>query len=172
MDWDVETTDRILQCAVTVHRALGPGLLEEVYERAMCVELAACGVRFRQQVALSLFYRGEVISEHRIDLIVDEKVVVEIKSVERLAPVHLAQILAYLRVTSLHVGLLLNFDSPTIKAGTRRVVLNAPPVPITTPRARASAVLGSETPACEVIGANPNHGGAEMRKNRRRQCRL
>jgi GxxExxY protein len=126
MDGDVETTDRILRCAVQVHRVLGPGLFETAYERAMCVELAANGIPFRQQVAVPLYYRGEIISEHRLDLIVDEKVIVEIKSVDRFAPVHMTQLLTYLRVTSLQVGLLLNFNSPTLKAGTRRVVLNAP----------------------------------------------
>jgi hypothetical protein len=69
--------------------------------------------------------KGELLSEHRPDLIVDGKVVVEVKSVERLAPIHWAQVLTYLRITSLNVGLLLNFNSPTLKAGTRRVVLNA-----------------------------------------------
>ncbi len=126
MDGDTETTDRILRCGVEVHRALGPGLFENVYESAMCVELEANNIPFRRQVAVPLLYRGQIISEHRVDLIVDDKVLVEIKSVDRLAPIHMTQLLTYLRVTSLHVGLLLNFNSPTLRAGVRRVVLNAP----------------------------------------------
>jgi GxxExxY protein len=125
MDGDAATTDRIIRCALEVHRRLGPGLLESVYESALCIELDANGVSFRRQVGIPLYYRGELISEHRLDLIVEDCIVVEIKSVERLAPIHMAQVLTYLRVTSLKVGLILNFNSPTMRSGTRRVVLNA-----------------------------------------------
>ena len=125
MDGNTLTTDRIIRCAVEVHRHLGPGLLETTYERALAIELAANRIAFEQQVRVPVFYRDELIAEHRIDLIVEDEVIVEIKSVERLAPIHWAQVLAYLRVRSLKVGLLLNFNSPTIQAGTRRVVLNA-----------------------------------------------
>ena len=125
MDGNTATTDLILRCAVEVHRRLGPGLFEQTYERALCIELGVNGVRFEQQVRVPLYYRGELIAEHRIDLVVEDEVIVEIKSVERLAPLHWAQVLTYLRVKSLKVGLLLNFNSPTMQAGTRRVVLNA-----------------------------------------------
>jgi|SRR5688572_21249160 len=125
MDGNVETTERILRCALEVHRCLGPGLFETTYERALCIELAASGIRFEQQVRVPLFYRGELIADHRIDLVVEDEVVVEIKSVERLAPIHQAQVLTYLRVKSLKVGLILNFNSPTMREGIRRVVLNA-----------------------------------------------
>ena len=108
-----------------VHRVLGPGLLESVYESALCIELKANNITFARQVGIPLFYKGELLSEHRPDLIVENKVVVEVKSVERLAPIHWAQVLTYLRITSLKVGLLLNFNSPTLKDGTRRVVLKA-----------------------------------------------
>ena len=125
MDGDSETTDRILRCAVEVHRILDPGLLEGVYESALCIKLCAHQIPFTRQIGIPLYYKGELLSEHRPDLIVDGKVVVEVKSVERLAPIHWAQVLTYLRITSLNVGLLLNFNSPRLKAGTRRVVLNA-----------------------------------------------
>ena len=125
MDGNTLTTDRIIRCAVEVHRHLGPGLLETTYERALAIELAANRIAFERQVRVPVFYRDELLAEHRIDLIVEDEVIVEIKSVERLAPIHWAQVLAYLRVRSLKVGLLLNFNSPTIQAGTRRVVLNA-----------------------------------------------
>jgi GxxExxY protein len=124
MDGDTTTTDRILGCAIEVHRHLGPGLLESVYESALCIEFEANALLFKRQVGIPLFYKGRLISEHRPDLIVDDKVIVEIKSVECLAPIHLAQMLTYLRVTSLPVGLILNFNSQTMRQGTRRVVLN------------------------------------------------
>jgi GxxExxY protein len=125
LDGNFDATDRILRCALEVHRCLGPGLFESTYEKALCLELSAQAIQFERQVRVPLYYRGVLIAEHRIDLVVENSVVVEIKSVERLAPVHWAQALTYLRVTSLKVALLLNFNSPTMKDGTRRVVLNA-----------------------------------------------
>jgi len=125
MDGDTYTTEGIIYCAIEVHKHLGPGLLESVYESALCVEFKANSLPFKRQVGIPLYYKGELISEHRPDLIVDDKVIVEVKAVEALAPIHMAQLLTYLRVTSLHVGLILNFNSPTMKQGTRRVVLNA-----------------------------------------------
>ena len=125
MDGNTELTRRIIGCALEVHRQLGPGLLENVYESALCIEMNAQGLAFARQVGVPLYYRGELVSEHRPDLIVENEVVVEVKSVENLAPLHRAQVLTYLRVTGLQVGLLLNFNSPTLRAGTRRVVLNA-----------------------------------------------
>ena len=100
-------------------------LLENVYESALCIKMKAQGLTFTRQPGIPLYYRGELISEHRPDLIVENEAVVEVKSVERPAPLHWAQVLTSLRVTGLHVGLLLNFNSPTLRAGTRRVVLKA-----------------------------------------------
>ena len=125
MDGDTKLTERIIGCALEVHRRLGPGLLENVYESALCIELTVNQMTFTRQVGIPLYYRGELIAEHRPDLIVEGQVIVEVKSVERLAPIHWAQVLTYLRATGLSVGLLLNFNSPTLRAGTRRVVLNA-----------------------------------------------
>jgi GxxExxY protein len=125
LDGNTELTDQILGCAIEVHRHLGPGLLESVYEAALSIELRYRGIPFKRQVGVPLFYRGELISEHRPDLVVGDTVIVEVKSVERLAPLHEAQMLTYLRVMSLRVGLLLNFNCQTIKAGTRRIVLKA-----------------------------------------------
>jgi GxxExxY protein len=125
MDGDTVTTERIISCAIEVHKYLGPGLLESVYESALCVEFKANSLPFKRQMGVPLYYKGELIAQHRPDLIVDDKVIVEVKSVEAFAPIHMAQLLTYLRVTSLRVGLILNFNSPTMKQGTRRVVLNA-----------------------------------------------
>ena len=125
MDGETELTQRIIGCGLEVHRRLGPGLLENVYESALCIELKVNRLAFTRQVGIPLYYRGELIAEHRPDLIVEGQVIVEVKSVERLAPIHWAQVLTYLRATGLHVGLLLNFNSPTLRAGMRRIVLNA-----------------------------------------------
>ena len=124
MEGDTLTTERIIGCAIEVHKQLGPGLLESVYESALCVEFKVNSLPFTRQVGIPLYYKGELISEHRPDLIVDDKVIVEVKSVEALAPIHMAQMLTYLKVTSLNTGLILNFNSPTMKQGTRRVVLS------------------------------------------------
>ena len=125
MDGDTDITDRIIGCAIEVHKHLGPGLLESVYESALCVEFNVRLLPFRRQIGIPLYYKGELISEHRPDLIVANQVIVEIKSVDRLAPIHVAQMLTYLRVASLRVGLILNFNDLTMTQGTRRVVLNA-----------------------------------------------
>jgi GxxExxY protein len=118
-----DVTERIIGCAIEVHRHLGPGLLESVYESAMCLELRSARLPFERQVGVPLFYKGELIAEHRPDLVVDGQVVVEIKSVERFNPVFLAQMFTYLRVTGLHVGLILNFNRAVMKDGVRRVSL-------------------------------------------------
>ena len=120
-----DLTEQIIGCAIEVHRHLGPGLLESVYESALCIELRAAGLPFAQQVGIPLFYKGELIAEHRPDLIIRNEVVVEIKSVERFNPVFLAQMLTYLRITGLQVGLILNFNRAVMKDGVRRVSFQA-----------------------------------------------
>lgn len=119
----VAVTEEIIGCAIEVHKQLGPCLLESVYESAMCIELTAAGLRFARQVGIPLYYKGTLISEHRPDLVVAERVIVEIKSVERFDPIHTAQMLTYLRVTGLKTGLVLNFNSALLKHGVRRVLL-------------------------------------------------
>ena len=116
-------TERIIGCAMAVHRALGPGLLEATYEEAVCIELGEERLRFARQVGVPITYRGRLIGEYRPDLIVEEVVIVEIKSVERLIGLHQAQLLAYMRVMGLRVGLLLNFNGETLKSGVRRLAL-------------------------------------------------
>jgi len=118
-----DLTEQIIGSAIEVHRHLGPGLLESVYESALCIELRSVGLPFTRQLGVPLFYKGELIAEHRPDLIVRNEVIVEIKSVERFNPVFLAQMLTYLRITGLHVGLILNFNRSVMKDGVRRVSL-------------------------------------------------
>jgi GxxExxY protein len=116
-------TERIIGCAIEVHRQLSPGLLESIYESALCVELEWEKLRFQRQVALPVEYRGRPLGEHRLDLIVEEMVVVELKSVERFEPVLEAQLLTYLRLAKLRVGLLINFNSRLLRDGVKRYVL-------------------------------------------------
>jgi len=119
----VDLTEQIIGCAIEVHRHLGPGLLESVYEAALCIELRSIGLPFTRQIGVPVFYKGELIAEHRPDLIIRDEVIVEIKSVERFNPVFLAQMLTYLRITDLRVGLILNFNQAVMKDGVRRVSL-------------------------------------------------
>lgn len=116
-------TEEIIGCAIEVHRHLGPGLLESVYEEALCIELRAVGVPYVRQEPVAVSYKGHRIGEHRPDLIVAAMVVVEIKSVDRLIGLHQAQTLMYMRLLSLRVGLLMNFNTPAIKHGIRRLAL-------------------------------------------------
>jgi GxxExxY protein len=118
-----DLTGRIIGCAIEVHRQLGPGLLESIYESALAVELEFAKIDFARQVAVSMVYRGKPIGEHRIDLIVEKSIVVELKSVERIDPVFEAQVLTYLRLTNLRVGLLANFNSHLLHQRIKRLVL-------------------------------------------------
>ena len=112
----------IIGAAIAVHRALGPGHLERVYERALAVELEFRGIQVQTQVAAEVHDRGIMVGESRIDMIVGEWVVVEIKAVERLSTIHIAQALSYLKVTELPLAILINFNVPLLKDGVWRVV--------------------------------------------------
>ena len=119
-----DLTEQIIGAAIAVHAELGPGLLESVYEECMCEELRRRGVPFRCQVELPIVYKGTPLSGmYRIDLIVADEVVVELKSVERVQGVHEAQLLTYLKLTSKRVGLLINFNVPVLHRGIMRRVL-------------------------------------------------
>jgi GxxExxY protein len=118
-----EITEKIIGSAIEVHRRLGPGLLEHAYEEALCIEFQLQGVDYQRQVAAPLTYKGRAIGEYRVDLLVEDAVVVEIKSVERHDPVFEAQVLTYLRMTGKKVGLLMNFNSRLLKNGIKRFVL-------------------------------------------------
>jgi GxxExxY protein len=116
-------TQRIIGCAIEVHRQLGPGLLEKNYEEALCIELTEPSLAYTRQVGVPVLYKGHVIGEHRPDLVVADRVVVEVKSVEAINPVHQAQMLAYMRILRLPVGLLLNFNSAVLRTNVRRFAL-------------------------------------------------
>jgi GxxExxY protein len=118
-----ETTDRILACAVLVHKSLGPGLAEASYQAAMAIELTVATVAFQREPALTVLYRGVTVGLHRPDFIVENVVVLELKSVARLDPVFTSQVLTYLRVSGLRVGLLINFNVPSLNHGIKRLVI-------------------------------------------------
>lgn len=116
-------TEKIIGCAIEVHRTLGPGLLESTYESALGVELQLAGLSFERQLIIPVTYKTQPVGDYRLDLVVEKLVVVEIKSVSRFDPVFEAQLLTYLRITRLKRGLLLNFNSRLLKDGIKRMVL-------------------------------------------------
>ncbi|HUR32271.1 MAG TPA: GxxExxY protein [Vicinamibacterales bacterium] len=118
-----QLTSDIIGACMAVHRELGPGLLEVLYQRAVCVELEWRGITHEVERAIPIFFRNQIIGHHRLDLVVDNQVVVELKAVERIGPQHVAQPISYLRVSRMRVALLVNFNVPILKDGIRRVVL-------------------------------------------------
>ena len=119
-----QLTEKIIGGAIEVHKYWGPGLYEKIYERSMYRELHLRNVLFESQLELPLIYKGEEIGEDlRLDLIVDSKVVVELKAVKELEPIHEAQLLTYMKLTNCRVGLLINFNVTVLKDGIKRMVL-------------------------------------------------
>jgi GxxExxY protein len=115
---------QIVDAAIKVHKALGPGLLETVYEVCLCHELSLRGIQFRRQLDLPICYEGiRLESGLRIDILVDDCVIIELKTVEKVLPVHDAQLLSYLKLTGHRLGFLLNFKVPIMKHGIKRVAL-------------------------------------------------
>jgi len=116
-------TEKIIGCAIEVHRVLGPGLLESSYEAALAIEFQDAKLPFRRQVIIPVFYKARPIGDHRLDFLVENAVIVELKSVERFDPIFEAQILTYLRLSGKRRGLLINFNSRLLKDGVKRFVL-------------------------------------------------
>jgi len=113
----------VIGACIEVHKRLGAGLLEGIYSKAVAAELNCRGVSFESELAIPVMYRGLCLCHHRLDLFVESRIVVEIKSVERLLPIHQAQVLTYLRLSGARLGLLLNFNVEVLKQGLRRIVL-------------------------------------------------
>ncbi len=119
-----QLTEQIIGAAIEVHRYWGPGLFEEIYHNSLCREFELRGVPFESELRLPLIYKGQQVGEDlRLDLLVDKKVVVELKVVRELAPIHEAQVLTYMRLTQCRVGLLINFNVPVLKDGLKRFVI-------------------------------------------------
>ncbi len=117
-----EITEKIIGAAIEVHRHLGPGLLESAYEECLCYELSQLGLCFERQVHLPIHYKGiRLQAAHRMDLIVEEAVVVELKATEEMPPLFSAQVLTYLKSSNKKVGLLINFNVPVLKDGLKRI---------------------------------------------------
>lgn len=117
-----ETARIVVDAAVEVHRVLGPGLLESVYEQALSVELGLRGVRFARQVPVSVRYKNVAVGEARLDFLVAERLVVELKACQGLLPLHFAQVLSNLKASDRSLGLLINFNVRLLRQGVRRVI--------------------------------------------------
>jgi GxxExxY protein len=117
-----QITEKIIGCAIEVHKTLGPGLLESAYEECLCYELRQIELRFEGQVPLPVIYKGVKLDcGYRMDVVVENSIVVEIKAVERVVPVNEAQVLSYLKLANKPLGLLINFHVPVLKNGLKRI---------------------------------------------------
>jgi GxxExxY protein len=113
---------RTIGCCIEVHKALGPGLVEIAYERAVCFELGDQQIPFECERAVPIMYRGRPVHTHRLDIVVGDAILLELKAVDRLSPVHTAQVLSCLRAARLPVALLINFNVPVLPEGIKRVI--------------------------------------------------
>ncbi len=117
-------TEQVIGLAIEVHRGLGPGLLESAYEACLCYELDQIGIAFKRQVPLPVVYKSVKLDcGYRMDIVVADSLIIELKTIERILPVHEAQLLTYLKLSGFHTALLLNFNSAVLKDGIRRFVL-------------------------------------------------
>ena len=122
-----DITDKIISAAIKVHRELGPGLLESAYEACLAFELSESRLKVEQQKTLPIIYRDvKLDAGYRLDMLVEDSVIVEVKAVEQIAPIHQAQLLSYLKLSGCQVGLLINFNFKMLKQGIKRLVNNYP----------------------------------------------
>lgn len=120
-----QLSNKVIGCAIEVHRELGPGLLESAYEQCLAAELSRSRIPYQLQVDLPVSYKGMRLDcSYRIDLLVDKQLIVELKSIEQLLKIHEAQILTYMRLAKVNVGLLMNFNVPVLKKGIKRFLLS------------------------------------------------
>jgi|SRR5687768_8803944 len=117
-----ELTHKIIGAAIEVHRVLGAGFAEAVYEEALCMELELRGIPFVRQPPVPVHYKGRIVGHGRLDILVENLVIVELKAVDSMIPAYSAQVLSYLKAADKKVGLLINFNSPTLKEGIKRLV--------------------------------------------------
>lgn len=119
-----DLSDTIFKSALTVHKILGPGLLESAYQRCLMLELLNNGLSVQKEVLVDINYQDTLIpGAYKIDLLIEDKIIIECKSIEALAPVHLAQVMTYLRLYEKKLGILINFNVPLLKDGYKRIVL-------------------------------------------------
>lgn len=121
---DDPLTRKVIGLAIEVHRTVGPGLLESAYEECLCREFELAEIEFLRQKAIPITYKGKALEcGYRLDILVESRLIIEVKAVEKLLPIHEAQLLTYLRLAGIHTGLLLNFHSLVLKDGIKRIVL-------------------------------------------------
>lgn len=120
-----EITEQVIGCCIEIHKQLGPGLLESAYEECLCYELSALGIAFERQKPLPVKYKSVNLDcGYRLDLVIEGKIILELKTVENLLPIHEAQLLTYLKLSGLTLGLLINFNVPVLKNGIKRIANN------------------------------------------------
>ena len=120
-----QTTEKIIGCAISVHRVLGSGLFESAYEECLCYEFSQTNLKFERQVPLPVIYKNVKLDcGYRMDIVVEDSVIIEIKAIEKILPVHEAQLLSYLKLYNKKLGLLLNFHVPVLKNGMKRIANN------------------------------------------------
>ena len=117
-------SEAVIGALIEVHRELGPGLTEVMYEEAVCYELTLRGIQFSRQVPIAVAYKGHPIGDTRLDVLVEGRLIIELKACESLSPVHRAQVICYLKATKLKVALLVNFNVAILKDGIKRIVLS------------------------------------------------
>ena len=123
-----ELACKVIGSAIEVHRALGPGYTENVYEEALCIEIDDLKIPFERQVKRAVEYKGRKVGEGRLDLLVAKILPVELKAVESFVPIHQAQVISYLKMTHLQLGLLINFNVPILKQGIKRIIYTQPKI--------------------------------------------
>lgn len=116
-------TEKIIGCSIEVHKYLGPGLLESIYEKALCYELNENKIKYEQQIGIPILYKGLNLGDYRIDLLIENEIIIELKAVDKIDPVFEAQLLTYLKITGKKLGLLINFNVPVLKNGIKRIIL-------------------------------------------------
>lgn len=117
-----QITSKVIGCALEVHKHLGPGLLESVYEECLAFEMKSQGVEFKRQLIVPVHYKGTKIDQgFRLDLLVENKLIVELKAVEKILPIHEAQLITYLKLSNLSLGLIINFNEKMLKNGVKRI---------------------------------------------------
>ena len=122
---DIEQLARnVIGAAIEVHRALGAGFLESVYEEALCIELDHKNIPYQRQYPIAVNYRDRSVGEGRLDLLVGEKLIVALKAIEAIAPIHMAQVISYLKTTGFNLALLINFNVRVLKDGIKRIILD------------------------------------------------
>jgi GxxExxY protein len=116
-------TDKVIGCAIEVHRCLGAGLLESIYENAFCYEFKINSIGYKKQVGIPIMYKGISLGDYRLDLLVEDEIIIELKAVDRMEKLFEAQLLTYLKLTGKKLGLLINFNVPVLKDGIKRIIL-------------------------------------------------